>query len=152
MTHWRDHVPGLSSEGVKESVAQVIKMGRSERTFGVVSKGVPYWSWYAGGMGTCRWIHGDEDAVVQGDSRPRYIDVQDKQLVDLCWKVFYLEVLVNCELSNFTKLSNHGTAILLKRSFSFMHLARPNGPYQQDSIDNCISVYLIDLPLHDILV
>jgi hypothetical protein len=68
---------------VQESVSQVIRMGRSDRTLGVVSKGVPYWSWYAGGVGTCRWIHGDEDSMVYGASKPRFNDVRDVELHDL---------------------------------------------------------------------
>ncbi len=44
---------------------------------GVISLGVPYWSWFAGGVGQCRWIHGDEDCMVCGVSRPRFVDGTD---------------------------------------------------------------------------
>jgi hypothetical protein len=68
---------------VRESVAQVIHMGRSDQTFGVVSKGVPYWSWFAGGVGSCRWIHGNKDALVSGASKPEFNDLNKVELREL---------------------------------------------------------------------
>jgi hypothetical protein len=64
-------------------VAQVIHMGRSDRTFGVVSKGVPYWSCFAGGIGRCQWIHGNKDALVFGASKPEFNHLHKVELQEL---------------------------------------------------------------------
>jgi hypothetical protein len=50
---------------------------------GVVSVGVPYWSWFAGSVGTCHWIHGDEDAMVHGIDKPRFVEGKEMTLKDL---------------------------------------------------------------------
>jgi hypothetical protein len=58
-------------------------MGRSKRMFGVVSSGTPYWSWFAGNIGDCKWIHGNKDAIVHGAAKPRFVDVRDTGLHNL---------------------------------------------------------------------
>jgi hypothetical protein len=71
---------------VRESVSQTLRMGRSEQSFGVISAGIPYWSWFAGTVGTCKWIHGDEDALVHGVTKPRFVDVKETGLKELLAK------------------------------------------------------------------
>jgi hypothetical protein len=58
-------------------------MGRSKQTFGVVSSGTPYWSWFAGSVGDCRWIHCDEDVIVHGIFKPRFVDAIETKLCEL---------------------------------------------------------------------
>jgi hypothetical protein len=58
-------------------------MGRSNKTLGVVSKGVPYWSCFAGGIRTCQWIHGDKDSMVHGAAKPWLNNVKDVELNEL---------------------------------------------------------------------
>jgi hypothetical protein len=37
-------------------------------------------------MGTCQWVHGDEDALVYGTTRPRFVDVKFVELKELVSK------------------------------------------------------------------
>jgi hypothetical protein len=52
-------------------------------TLGVKRLGVPYWSWFAGSVGQCKWIHGDEDAIVHGVSKFKFVDVKEMMLQEL---------------------------------------------------------------------
>ena len=64
-------------------MSQVIPMGRGSTALGVVSKGLPYWDWFAPGAGVCRWVHGDEESPVQGKSRPKFWDSRQHDLAEL---------------------------------------------------------------------
>jgi hypothetical protein len=55
-------------------------MGRSKRTIGVINRGIPYWSWFAGSAADCRWIHGDKEFLVHGTTKPRFVEARAVEL------------------------------------------------------------------------
>jgi hypothetical protein len=61
----------------------MLRMGRGKTTMGVVSAGMLYRSWFAGSVRTCRWIHGDEDTLVHGIDKPRFVDGKEMMSKEL---------------------------------------------------------------------